>query len=461
MSILWRSIILIIVLIFNSAFIEPEFISLSKIHDILYMEQFIFLIIGIILGLLIGKFWTESKLKNAFSNNSKKLEYQLQEEKIKVVQLQGKLDTEAELNRTINENMKSTFESLSAKVMQSNNQAFIQLANETLKGILTKAESDYKQGSEAIHHIVKPLKESIERHEKLVSEFQEGNSKAMGSLKTYLEELGKSQKSLEKETGALVNALKSPKVRGRWGEIGLKRIVEFSGMSSYCDFEEQTSTSTEEGRLRPDMIINLPENRKIIVDSKVPLNAYLDALETSSEQEKIQLTTLHSKAVQTHMKNLSAKAYWSQFDNSIDFVVLYIEVESAFAAALHENPHLITEGLQNRIVFATPTTLITLLQTVAYSWKQQKAGENARKIFESSRELHERLIIFNTYLQKLGQNLNSTVSFYNQAVGSWESRVSPSIKKMEELGALSDKNSIKELEKIEKATRELKEDNQD
>jgi len=342
--------------------------------------------------------------------------------------------------------------------MQSNNQAFIQLASETMKGILTKAESDYKQGSEAIHHIVKPLKESIERHEKLVSEFQEGNNKAMGSLKTYLEELGKSQKSLEKETGALVNALKSPKVRGRWGEIGLKRIVEFSGMSNYCDFEEQSSTNTEEGRLRPDMIINLPENRKIIVDSKVPLNAYLDALESPSEQDKQQFIAAHSKALQTHMKNLSGKAYWSQFDRSIDFVVLYIEVESAFSAALHHNPHLITEGLQNRIVFATPTTLIALLQTVAYSWKQQKAGENAQKIFESSRELHERLIVFNTYLQRLGQNLTTTVSFYNQAVGSWESRVSPSIRKMEELGAVSEKKALQQLEPIDKGTRDLKEE---
>lgn len=382
------------------------------------MEQFIFLVIGILLGVLIGKLWIEAKLKNNFSNSLKNFEQQLQEEKIKTVQLQGKLNTEAELNRKLNEQMKATFESLSVKVMHSNNQAFIQLATETLKGLLSKAESDYKQGSETIHHIIKPLKESIERHEKLVSQFQEGNNKAMGSLKTYLEELGKSQKSLEKETGALVNALKNPKVRGRWGEIGLKRIVEFSGMNSYCDFDEQSSTNTEEGRLRPDMIIKLPENRKIIVDSKVPLNAYLDALEAQSEQEKAQLLSSHAKALQQHIKNLSGKAYWSQFDNSIDFVVLYIEVESAFATALHENPHLVTEGLQSRIVFATPTTLITLLQTVAYSWKQQRAGENARKIFESGRELHERLIVFNNYLHKLGQNLNSTVEFYNQAIGS-------------------------------------------
>ena len=420
------------------------------------MEQFLFLSIGLIIGFLIGKFWSESKLRNSLNNDLRKIEYQLSEEKIFGAQLKAKLENESELNKTIQEHLKSTFDSLSAKVLQSNNETFIQLANETMKGFLMKAENDYSKRSEAINFVIKPLKESLERHEKLVLEFQNGNSKAMGSLKSYLEELGKSQKSLEKETGALVSALKNPKVRGRWGEIGLKRIVEFSGMSHYCDFEEQTSANTDEGSLRPDMIVNLPENRKIIVDSKVPLNAYLDAIETPDDKEKAQYLTAHSKAVNIHMKNLAGKAYWSKFDHSIDFVVLYIEVESAFAAALHENPRLITDGLQNRIVFATPTTLITLLQTVAYSWKQQKAGENAKKIFDSGRELHERLINFNSYMQKLGQNLNSMVGTYNQAVGSWESRVSPSIKKMEELGALSEKKSITELDLIEKSTRALK-----
>jgi len=420
------------------------------------MEQLIFLIFGLLIGLLVGKFFTESKLRNSFNNDLRKIEYQLNDEKISGVQLKARLENESQLNKTIQEHIKSTFDTMSAKVMQSNNETFIQLANETMKGFLMKAETDYSKRSQAMDFIVKPLKESLERHEKLVLEFQNGNSKAMGSLKSYLEELGKSQKSLEKETGALVTALKSPKVRGRWGEIGLKRIVEFSGMSNYCDFEEQTNIRSEDGNLRPDMIVNLPENRKIIVDSKVPLNAYLDAIETADEKEKSAFHNSHSKAVFQHMKNLSGKAYWSRFDNSIDFVVLYIEVESAFAAAVHENPRLILDGLQNRIVFATPTTLIALLQTVAFSWKQQKAGENAKKIFESGRELHERLMIFNSYIQKLGQNLNSMVGTFNQAVGSWESRVSPSIKKMEELGAISDKKTIQDLEIIEKSTREIK-----
>jgi DNA recombination protein RmuC len=420
------------------------------------MEQFLFLFIGMVVGFLIGKFLSDSKLKNDFNNKLRATEHQLNDEKLKNVELKAKLENETGLNKAMNEHLKDTFEAMSSKVLKSNNESFIQLANETMKGFMVKAESEHSKRAESINHLIKPLKESLDRHEKLVVEFQSGNNKAMGSLKTYLEELGKSQKSLEKETGALVAALKNPKVRGRWGEIGLKRIVEFSGMSDFCDFNEQISTNTEEGRLRPDMIINLPENRKIIVDSKVPLNAYLDSLETVNDDEKKQLISAHAKAVQQHVKSLSAKAYWSQFDNSIDFVVLYIEVESAFATALHENPRLVIEGLQNRIVFATPTTLIALLQTVAYSWKQQKAGENAKKIIDSSRELHERIAVFNNYLQKLGQNLNSIVGTYNQAIGSWESRVAPSIKKMEELGVSSDKKEIQELNVIEKSTRELK-----
>ncbi|MFN8255366.1 MAG: DNA recombination protein RmuC [Bacteroidales bacterium] len=419
------------------------------------MEQVLFLIIGIVIGFLIGKFWSESNSRNNSGTSLKLLENQLNQEKLVNMQLKTRFESEQLMYKNLNDQFKTTFEALAAKAMQSNNQAFIQLANETLKSLLVKAESDYSKKSEALDYMIKPLKESLERHEKLVIDFQNGNNKAMGSLKSYLEELSKSQKSLEKETGALVSALKNPKVRGRWGEIGLRRIVEFSGMSSYCDFEEQSGSNTDSGFLRPDMIVNLPEGRKIIVDSKVPLNAYLDSLETSDEKEKEAFISSHAKAVGVHVKNLAAKAYWSKFDQSIDFVVMYIEVESAFAVAMHVNPRLVTDALQNRIVFATPTTLITLLQTVAYSWKQQKAGENARKIFESGRELHERLTNFNLYLNKLGQNINGLVGIFNQAVGSWESRISPSIKKMEELGVVSDKKSIHELETINTVTREI------
>ncbi|OQY05928.1 MAG: hypothetical protein B6I20_00115 [Bacteroidetes bacterium 4572_117] len=420
------------------------------------MEFILYLIIGLIIGFLFGKFWIESQLKLKYQKQLRQLENQWNEEKLNYAQLQSDLNTEKQLNKLVNDQLKNTFETLATKVSRSNNQTFIELAKETLTGLIVKAEEDYSRRSESINQIVKPLKESLDKHEKLVVDFQKGNNMAIGNLKTYLEELGKSQKSLEKETGALVSALKSPKVRGRWGEIGLKRIVEFSGMSHYCDFNEQVSTNTEDGQLRPDMIVNLPENRKIVVDSKLPLNAYLNALEAENDAEKKQFLREHAKAVKNHTKDLSAKAYWSQFDNSIDFVVLYIEVESAFSAALNENHHLITEGLKNRIVYATPTTLISLLQTVAFTWKQQKAGENAQKIIQSSQELQERIAAFNGFLNKIGLSLNSLVKTYNQSIGSWEGRILPGLKKMEELGIKSEKKELKELKQIDKNVRELK-----
>jgi len=420
------------------------------------MEFILYLIIGLIIGFLFGKFWIESQLKLKYQKQLRQLENQWNEEKLKYAQTQSDLNTEKQLNKLVNDQLKDTFEALAAKVSRSNNQTFIELAKETMNGLIVKAEEDYTHRSESINKLIAPLKESLDKHEKLVVDFQKGNNEAIGSLKSYLEELAKSQKSLEKETGALVTALKSPKVRGRWGEIGLKRIVEFSGMSHYCDFEEQVSTNTEEGQMRPDMIVNLPENRRIVVDSKLPLNAYLNALESENDTDKKQFLKDHAKAVSTHMKNLSAKAYWSQFDNTIDFVVLYIEVESAFSAALSENHHLIIEGLKNRIVYATPTTLISLLQTVAFSWKQQKAGENAHKIIQSSRDLQERIAAFNEFLNKIGQNLNMLVKTYNQSIGSWEGRVLPGVKKMEELGVKAEKKKLKELTQIDRNIRELK-----
>ena len=420
------------------------------------MEFIVYLLIGMIIGFLFGKFWIESQLKLKYQKQIRQIENQWNEEKLKFIKIQSELNKEKELNSLINKQLKDTFEAMASKISRSNNKAFIELSKETLNGLIIKAEEDYARRSQSIHQLIKPLKESLDKHERLVLDFQKSNHQAIGNLKSYLEELSKSQKSLEKETGALVTALKNPKVRGRWGEIGLKRIVEFSGMSEHCDFTEQVHTNTEDGQMRPDMIVHLPENRKIIVDSKIPLNAYLNALETENEEEKQQFMKEHAKAVANHMKNLSSKKYWSQFDNSIDFVVLYIEVESAFSAALSENRHLIIEGLKNRIVFATPTTLITLLRTIEFSWKQQKAGENAKEIIKTSRELQERIATFNNSLLKIGQNIEGLVKTYNQSIGTWEGRVVPGIKKMEELGIKAEKKQIKNIEKIDKSVRELK-----
>ena len=350
------------------------------------MTEFLLLITGLLIGLIITKFWLEKKYLNSSDIYNKKLENE--------TRLRIKAETELHTIKISNSNNKTDFESLASKIMQNNNKTFIQLANETFSKFSSEANKDFKQSKDAVGEMLKPLKESLTKHEDLVKELKESSSETFGSLKTYLQTLAESQKSLEKETGALVTALKAPKVRGRWGEIGLKRIVEFSGMSEYCDFEMQVHIKYDEKISRPDMIVNLPGRKRIAVDSKAPLNAYLEMLETENEDEKKKLLEKHSKAVAKHMRELSSKKYWSQFDETVDFVVLYIEVEPAFGAALSFNKNLLSEAVSNRIVFATPTTLIALLQTVAYSWNQHGATENALKIWKSSKEIYERLSIF-------------------------------------------------------------------
>jgi len=417
--------------------------------------QILFLIIGIVLGLVIGWFWNSSKNKDVINENNEKLNQEKELRIIAEVELRNLKrnyeDTDSQL--------KNTFEALAAKAIKNNNENFIQLAKQTLEQYINKADAGFKNQKDSVDLMLKPLKESLDKHEALVKNLHTESDKTFGSIKQYLDEMSKNQQSLTKETHSLVTALKSPKVRGRWGEIGLKRIVEFSGMSAYCDFNEQVNVNTDDGKLRPDMIINLPNNKKIVIDSKLPLNAYLDAIETEDEELKKVLMQNHTKAVQTHVKQLSSKAYWAEFENSIDFVVLYIEVEPAFGAALAMNNNLVEEAIKNRIVFATPTTLIALLQTVAFSWKQHQATENALKILLQSKETYQRITVFAEHLQKIGFNINNLTKSYNQAIGSWESRVIPGIRKIEEFGITSDKKIIDEIQQIEVIAKELVKNN--
>lgn len=414
--------------------------------------EILYLIIGIIIGLIIGRFVGIQKSKTEVDEISQNLN----------IEKENRIRAEAEvksIKSSYNEaqnQLKNTFEALAAKAMQNNNESFLHLAKQTLEKYVNQADGNFKTQKESVNSLIKPLKESLDKHEELVKHLQSESNKTFGSMRTYLEELSKNQNLLTKETHSLVTALKAPKVRGRWGEIGLKRIVEFSGMSSFCDFNEQVNVNSDDGKLRPDMIVNLPNHKKIVIDSKLPLNSYLEALETDDDILKKQFLENHVKAVQNHVKNLSSKAYWSQFDESIDFVVLYIEVEPAFGAALAQNNNLVVEAIQNRIVFATPTTLITLLQTIAFSWKQHQATENAQQIWVQAKEVYQRIAIFTEYLQKIGININNLTKTYNQAVGSWESRVQPSLRKIEELGISSEKKQLEELEQIETVSRELR-----
>ena len=419
------------------------------------MDIILFTLAGIIAGGLLVWFGYAGNQKRILENRIQELQQELDNQKEKRIKAEASKEALEKSNNENNRWLKEQFNTLANDVLQKNSQSFINLANQVFEKHLNKAEDNFKSGRQAMDGMIKPLKESLDNHEKMIKEFQETNNKTFGSLKNYLENLQNAQKELEKETGALVSALKNPRVRGRWGEIGLKRIVEFSGLNEYCDFTEQMTAKEEGQSFRPDLVVHLPDEHQIVVDSKVPLNNYLSALEAEDEQTRQYYMDRHTKDVEKHMKALGAKSYWQQFSDSVDFVVLYVEVESAFGAALSNHHNLVNEGIKNRVIFATPTTLVTLLQTVAYTWKQFKATENAKEIWKSGSELYERAVNFSGHLNKLSNSLTTLVNNFNNAVGSWESRLIPGFKKMEDLGLKSEGKNLNSIDKVEKKTRNV------
>jgi DNA recombination protein RmuC len=260
---------------------------------------------------------------------------------------------------------------------------------------------------------------------------------------------------LQKETNTLVTALKTSQVRGKYGEIGLRRVVEFAGMSEFCDFDEQSSVNTEDGRLRPDLIVKLPGQRHVIVDAKVPLASYMQAFETTDEDEKKELLRKHSVAVRNHLKSLSSKAYWNQFENTPDYVIMYLQIESSFGATLELDRTLIEDGINNNIIFATPTTLITMLRTIAFSWQQVSITKNISQIKEAGIELYNRVTTLIQHIGAVGSNLNSATLNYNKIIGSLESRFIPQVRKLKEIGGTEMDKDIPELSLIETTLRPL------
>lgn len=415
-----------------------------------------YLIAGIVFGLLVGGLATGLLMRTSHSRQLLNLNSRLSEEAQQRIAAETRLEEKIKSRTEAEGSLKELFDATAATALRNNNQSFLDLANKAFENLSIKSQGDLGKKQEAIEQMIKPLRESLDKHERLTVDLEKSTKETFGGLRNYLDQLKESQQHLAKETNALVTALKSPKVRGRWGEIGLKRIVEFSGMSAYCDFTEQQSVTSDDGRLRPDMIVRLPGNRSVVVDSKVPLNAYLDALETDDEESRKKLLAKHASDLRGHMVKLSSKSYWAEFDNTVDFVVFYIEIESAFGAAVMQDRELILDGIRNRIMFATPTTLITLLRTISLSWKQQAVTENALKIFETGRDLYERICSFGDHFNGVGQGLAGAVRSFNSAVGSWESRVLPGVRKMKDLGAGSDKKELAELSPLDVAIREVK-----
>lgn len=350
--------------------------------------------------------------------------------------------------------MTDTFNALSKAALDSSNESFLTLASERLGTIVEETKGKLGEHKASMDGLIKPLNETLKRYEEQIRSIEESRHKAYGSLEEQLRTLTSTHENLQRETSNLVSALRKPQVRGRWGEMQLRRVAELSGMSLHCDFTEQQSVDTDKGRIRPDMVVHLPMGREIVVDSKVSLEAYLDAVSVSTEDEKKIKTEKHAQQVRTHMVKLASKEYWSQFKQSPEFVVLFIPGESFLSAALESDTTLIEDGIEKRVIIATPTTFIALLRAIAYGWRQEQLTKNAQEISELGRQLYERVSTLVQHFESVGSNLEKAIGAYNKAVGSLEARVLPSVRKFRELG-VTGSEEIPVLEQIDQTPRNL------
>jgi DNA recombination protein RmuC len=347
------------------------------------------------------------------------------------------------------------FAELSTKALEQNNAQFLALADARLMEARQAAQGDLDQRRQAIEQLLTPLADQLGRYEQGLRLLELDRQRAYTGLSAQVKQLSESQERLQAETRNLVTALRSPATRGRWGEMQLRRVVEMAGMLEHCDFDEQVHTEGEDGRLRPDMVVHLPGTKRVVVDAKVPMQAFLDATDATDDATRKTHLVSHARQLRAHIDGLSKKSYWQQFDDSPEFVVAFIPGDPLLAAALEHDSSLLEHAVTNHVLLATPTTLIGLLRAVAYGWQQDALAENAREVQQIGRELYKRLATFGEHIARTGRSLSGAVDAFNKAVGSLERNVMPQARRFQELGVGGSDKQVPLLDQVDAVARHL------
>jgi DNA recombination protein RmuC len=350
--------------------------------------------------------------------------------------------------------LRELFQGISADALRQNTESFLALANDKFGELRSRASSDLENRQQAIDALIKPIGEALTKVDGKLKEIEKERHGHYEKLTEQLRAVGTAHEKLHSETQNLVKALRAPSVRGRWGEIQLKRVVEMAGMLDHCDFQQQKTAETDSGRLRPDMVVSLPAGKNVVVDAKAPLEAYLDSVEAADDTVRSARLVDHARQVRDHMTKLGSKGYWDQFAPAPEFVVMFLPGETFFSAALEHDPGLIEYGVDQKVIPASPTTLIALLRAVAYGWRQEKLAENAQAISQLGRTLYERLATLTGHFEKLGGHLSRAVGSFNDAVGSLEGRVLVAARRFVEMGA-SSSDEIPRIDAVERTPRKL------